>query len=144
MAERLGILVINQISASGLSRLPAEIYRVGKEVRRRRALWLNAALATLLFAGLGLWLFLDRRVDRLDRPVPGQRLIDRAAGFGIDPRLQFPALAARGQFADQRVEIVAIIVMRAGQEGQPSVMLDDPVVVLGKAKLFERVVESAA
>jgi len=32
MAERLGILVLNQISASGLSRLPAETYRVGKDV----------------------------------------------------------------------------------------------------------------
>jgi D-3-phosphoglycerate dehydrogenase len=32
MADRLGILVINQISASGLSRLPAETYRVGKDV----------------------------------------------------------------------------------------------------------------
>ncbi len=32
MDERLGILVINQISPSGLSRLPPEIYRVGKDI----------------------------------------------------------------------------------------------------------------
>ncbi len=32
MAERLGILVINQISTSGLSRLPPETYRVGKDI----------------------------------------------------------------------------------------------------------------
>jgi D-3-phosphoglycerate dehydrogenase / 2-oxoglutarate reductase len=32
MAERTGILVLNAISAQGLSRLPAERYRVGKDV----------------------------------------------------------------------------------------------------------------
>jgi D-3-phosphoglycerate dehydrogenase len=32
MAERLSVLVLNQISANGLSRLPAERYRVGKDV----------------------------------------------------------------------------------------------------------------
>ena len=32
MAERFNILVLNQISASGLSRLPAESYHVGKDV----------------------------------------------------------------------------------------------------------------
>jgi hypothetical protein len=32
MSERLGILVLNHISASGLSRLPAETYSVGKDV----------------------------------------------------------------------------------------------------------------
>ncbi|HZW75393.1 MAG TPA: phosphoglycerate dehydrogenase [Caldimonas sp.] len=32
MAERQGILVLNQVSAAGLSRLPAELYRVGKDV----------------------------------------------------------------------------------------------------------------
>jgi D-3-phosphoglycerate dehydrogenase len=32
MAERLPVLVLNQISAGGLSRLPADLYRVGKDV----------------------------------------------------------------------------------------------------------------
>ena len=32
MAERLPVLVLNQIAAAGLSRLPAEHYRVGKDV----------------------------------------------------------------------------------------------------------------
>jgi D-3-phosphoglycerate dehydrogenase / 2-oxoglutarate reductase len=31
-AQRFGVLVLNQISASGLSRLPAERYRVGKDI----------------------------------------------------------------------------------------------------------------
>src|SRR5260370_37111796 len=34
--------------------------------------------------------------------------------------------------------------MRAGQKGEAAVMLDDAVVVLGKAEFFERVVEGAA
>ena len=32
MADRLPVLVLNQISAGGLSRLPADLYRVGKDV----------------------------------------------------------------------------------------------------------------
>jgi len=32
MAKRLPVLVLNQISAGGLSRLPADLYRVGKDV----------------------------------------------------------------------------------------------------------------
>ncbi|HEV7578263.1 MAG TPA: phosphoglycerate dehydrogenase [Caldimonas sp.] len=43
MAERLGILVINQISASGLSRLPAETYRVGKDVADPAAILVRSA-----------------------------------------------------------------------------------------------------
>ena len=43
MAERLGVLVINQIAASGLSRLPAEIYSVGKDVARPVAILLRSA-----------------------------------------------------------------------------------------------------
>src|SRR5450755_844916 len=43
MTERLGILVINQISASGLSRLPAEIYRVGKDVSDPVAILVRSA-----------------------------------------------------------------------------------------------------
>src|SRR5215469_14005743 len=34
--------------------------------------------------------------------------------------------------------------MRAGQKGEPAIMLDDPVIVFGKAKLGERVVERSA
>ncbi len=43
MAERLGILVLNQISASGLSRLPAETYRVGKDVADPAAILVRSA-----------------------------------------------------------------------------------------------------
>ena len=43
MAERLGILVVNQISAAGLSRLPAEIYRVGKDVADPVAILVRSA-----------------------------------------------------------------------------------------------------
>jgi D-3-phosphoglycerate dehydrogenase len=43
MTERLGVLVINQISASGLSRLPAETYRVGKDVAEPVAILVRSA-----------------------------------------------------------------------------------------------------
>jgi len=43
MAERQGILVLNQISASGLSRLPAETYRVGKDVADPVAILVRSA-----------------------------------------------------------------------------------------------------
>jgi D-3-phosphoglycerate dehydrogenase len=43
MSERLGVLVINQISASGLSRLPAETYRVGKDVPDPAAILVRSA-----------------------------------------------------------------------------------------------------
>jgi len=43
MAERLGVLVLNQISAAGLSRLPAERYRVGKDVADPIAILLRSA-----------------------------------------------------------------------------------------------------
>ena len=46
MADRLPILVLNQISASGLSRLPAERYRVGKDVK------LNTTVDESLIGGL--------------------------------------------------------------------------------------------
>ncbi len=42
-ADRLGVLVLNQISASGLSRLPATTYRVGKDVTNPAALLLRSA-----------------------------------------------------------------------------------------------------
>ncbi|MEP7300000.1 MAG: phosphoglycerate dehydrogenase [Caldimonas sp.] len=43
MAERLGVLVINQISAAGLSRFPAETYRVGKDVADPAAILVRSA-----------------------------------------------------------------------------------------------------
>ena len=43
MAEKLGILVLNAISASGLSRLPAERYRVGKDLADPAAILLRSA-----------------------------------------------------------------------------------------------------
>ena len=43
MDERLGILVINQISASGLSRLPPETYRVGKDIADPVAILVRSA-----------------------------------------------------------------------------------------------------
>src|ERR1700690_2429016 len=43
MSERLGVLVINQISASGLSRLPADTYRVGKDVAEPVAILVRSA-----------------------------------------------------------------------------------------------------
>src|SRR6187399_1826445 len=43
MAERIGILVVNPISASGLSRLPPEIYEVGKDVADPVAILVRSA-----------------------------------------------------------------------------------------------------
>ncbi len=43
MDSRLGVLVLNQIAASGLSRLPAERYRVGKDIADPAALLLRSA-----------------------------------------------------------------------------------------------------
>src|SRR5690242_19678436 len=96
------------------------------------------------FGRLRLRLLLDRRLDRLDRPVSRQRLVYSAAGLGIDARLQFPGLAAGAELAYQGEQVVAILLMRAGQKRQPAVMLDYPIVVLGEAELFERIVERPA
>jgi len=41
---------------SVLARRGSVAYRIGKEVRRRRGLWLNAALAAALLAGVVVWL----------------------------------------------------------------------------------------
>ncbi len=43
MAERAGILVLNQISVHGLSRLPADAYRVGKDIADPRAVLVRSA-----------------------------------------------------------------------------------------------------
>ena len=42
-AQRLGVLVLNAISASGLSRLPAECYRVGRDVADPAAILVRSA-----------------------------------------------------------------------------------------------------
>jgi D-3-phosphoglycerate dehydrogenase len=43
MGDRLGVLVMNQIAAAGLSRLPAERYRVGKDVADPSAILVRSA-----------------------------------------------------------------------------------------------------
>jgi D-3-phosphoglycerate dehydrogenase len=43
MASRLQVLVLNQISANGLSRMPADTYRVGKDVAEPDAVLLRSA-----------------------------------------------------------------------------------------------------
>ena len=43
MADRLPVLVLNEISAGGLSRLPATIYRVGKDVADPAAILVRSA-----------------------------------------------------------------------------------------------------
>ena len=43
MASRLQVLVLNQISANGLSRLPADAYRVGKDVADPAAVLVRSA-----------------------------------------------------------------------------------------------------
>jgi len=43
MADRVGVLVLNQISASGLSRLPAESFRVGKDLADPAAILVRSA-----------------------------------------------------------------------------------------------------
>ncbi|WP_088287116.1 phosphoglycerate dehydrogenase [Ideonella sp. A 288] len=43
MGDRLGILVLNQISADGLSRLPAERYQVGKDLATPAAVLVRSA-----------------------------------------------------------------------------------------------------
>ena len=41
--HRMGILVLNQIAAAGLSRLPADRYRVGKDVAAPDAILVRSA-----------------------------------------------------------------------------------------------------
>jgi D-3-phosphoglycerate dehydrogenase len=43
MPDRLGVLVLNQIAATGLARLPSEIYRVGKDIVEPDAILLRSA-----------------------------------------------------------------------------------------------------
>ena len=76
MAERLNVLVLNAISAGGLSRLPAERYRVGKDVANPAAI-------------------LVRSADLHGMTIPaGVRAIGRA-GAGTN-NIPVPAMSARG------------------------------------------------
>ncbi len=76
MAERLNVLVLNAISAGGLSRLPAERYRVGKDVADPAAI-------------------LVRSADLHGMTIPaGVRAIGRA-GAGTN-NIPVPAMSARG------------------------------------------------
>ena len=43
MPDRLSVLVLNQIAATGLARLPSEIYRVGKDIPEPDAILLRSA-----------------------------------------------------------------------------------------------------
>ncbi len=43
MADKLGVLVVNQISPAGLSRFPAELYHVGKDVSEPVAILVRSA-----------------------------------------------------------------------------------------------------
>jgi len=76
MADRLQVLVLNQIAASGLSRLPAERYRVGKDVTEPAAI-------------------LVRSADLHERPIPASvRAIGRA-GAGTN-NIPVAAMTKRG------------------------------------------------
>ena len=76
MADRLPVLVLNQISASGLGRLPAELYRVGKDVADPAAI-------------------LVRSADMHTMPIPASvRAIGRA-GAGTN-NIPVKAMSARG------------------------------------------------
>ncbi|CAD5372440.1 D-3-phosphoglycerate dehydrogenase [Rubrivivax sp. A210] len=75
-ADRLAVLVLNAISASGLSRLPPEIYRVGKDITEPDAI-------------------LVRSADLHAMAIPaGVRAIGRA-GAGTN-NIPIPPLSARG------------------------------------------------
>ena len=76
MAERFGVLVLNAISASGLSRLPAAGYRVGKEIADPDAILVRSA-----------------DLHRMDIPA-SVRAIGRA-GAGTN-NIPVAALSARG------------------------------------------------
>jgi D-3-phosphoglycerate dehydrogenase len=76
MAERLGVLVLNAIAAGGLSRLPAERYRVGKDVADPAAI-------------------LVRSADLHKTPVPGSVMAIGRAGAGTN-NIPVDAMSARG------------------------------------------------
>ena len=76
MAERLPVLVLNQIAAAGLSRLPAERYRVGKDVADPAAILLRSA-------------------DLHGRTIPASVLAIGRAGAGTN-NIPVDAMSARG------------------------------------------------
>lgn len=76
MAERLGVLVLNALSASGLSRLPAERYRVGKDIADPDAILLRSA-------------------DLHGRAIPASVRAVGRAGAGTN-NIPVAALSARG------------------------------------------------
>jgi D-3-phosphoglycerate dehydrogenase len=76
MAERTQILVLNQISANGLKRLPAERYRVGKDIAAPDAVLLRSA-------------------DMHGMDIPGSVQAIGRAGAGTN-NIPVPALSARG------------------------------------------------
>ena len=98
MADRLPILVLNQISASGLSRLPAERYRVGKDVTDPAAILVRSAD----LHGMAI----PASVRAIGRAGAGTNNIPVAAlSRHIAPALQFVAALDRAAAdLDQRVE----------------------------------------
>jgi D-3-phosphoglycerate dehydrogenase len=76
MAERLHILVLNQISANGLKRLPAETYAVGKDIAAPDAVLLRSA-----------------DMHGIDIPVSVQAIARAGAGTNNIP---VPLMSARG------------------------------------------------
>src|SRR6188768_2932684 len=76
MAEPLGILVLNQIAASGLARLPAESYRVGRDVADPVAI-------------------LVRSADLHDRNIPASVRAIARAGAGTN-NIPVAVMSARG------------------------------------------------
>ncbi len=113
---------------SVLARRGSLVYRLGKEVRRRRALWLNAALAALLLAGLGIW---------LAGGLSGAAVVDPNAS----PWLAMPiAAAARASYAEgldalaRSETTVAIAKLRAAENEDP----DQPLVHAALATAHSR------
>ena len=76
MAERLSVLVLNQIAPAGLARLPPERYRVGKDLTEPDAILLRSA-------------------DLHDRAIPASVRAVARAGAGVN-NIPVPALSARG------------------------------------------------
>ncbi|HUY03606.1 MAG TPA: 3-phosphoglycerate dehydrogenase, partial [Rhodocyclaceae bacterium] len=76
MAEKFGVLVLNQISPLGLSRLPAERYTVGKDLAAPDAI-------------------LVRSADLHAREIPASVRAIARAGAGTN-NIPVPALSARG------------------------------------------------
>jgi D-3-phosphoglycerate dehydrogenase len=108
MAERLGVLVLNHISASGLSRLPAETYHVGKDIADPVAI-------------------LVRSADLHAMPIPGSvRAIGRA-GVGTNnipveamSRRGIPVFNAPGANANAVKELVLAGMLLAARQIAPA------------------------